>query len=1090
MDSDTHTQDYNEDWKQIPTHDSIPPYSIFTKPIEKASKDDKDYRIIRLENGVHAMVVHDEGTDKAAASMDVSVGFYLDPDDLPGLAHFCEHLMFMGTEQFPRENDYAEFLSKNNGSSNAYTTFSSTNYYFDVAAPALHPALTRFAAFFHSPLFSSSCTFREVNAVDSEFKQNIPNDSVRLAEVDKRLCKEGHPYKKFGCGNKQSLLQLSDDAEGGPSGPELRRRLVEWWEEQYCAGRMKLCVIGKDSLDELSDMVSTLFSPIQNRKKHPFPLTNEHPYGPDELGTLIHVQSLAAIHAIQVTFPLKYQPPDWRYKHADLLSHFIGHEGPGSLCSYLKKKGWITTLDSGLSGSKGFDFFSITIMLTEDGFACYLSVLKYVFKFISLLKESSISSFHQSEVSKITRMLFDFADRVPQDSYAIWISRHLSWPAPPELTLTAPQTTWDWEDPEYEENVIKDLLSGFTLDKARVMLMARKEDHEKSGRVGVQWEKEPWFGAEYCVEKWEKYFIDQTKKTNDIEELHLPEPNPYIPKDLAVTKTDMPSPQKRPRLVHETSISSLWYKTDDQFWLPKSHATIEIRSPLANKSPRACVLTRLFVDIYVDAFEESTYNAELAGLSSTFGADSLGVYFVINGYTDKLSMLTQYLLKSIKSMKVNTERLEIMKDELQLDYKNFYLSSPHQVSGAVLNWSLREPYWSLEETLREVPDITAHELQDHITNLLSEVKVQTLLVGNMSEEDAISLIKMTEAILDSRPLSSPVFNKALIPLEKSNYVISKLNPNVDEPNCSITYYIHIGKRNDRRLRVTADILSQILSEPAFNILRTKEQLGYVVYCSERFLAGSAHFGLQVVVQSEKEPEFLEERVETFFEEMKGVIEEMDLDTFEEQKASLGKAWMETDKSLDEEVGRFWAQIETGHLDFCRREYDTAFLKNVTKDEVLDLFMRQVHPSSTTRSKLSVHLRSSMQERVSPTAAGAFESLVKDAKLAVKKIAWKQAFGDELPVVAEFRKYWEKVFTEANVDSAESTALFEKLPALVEQSPVENDSWKDFRKKVEYVEDLKKFRSLLGISDEPKSVAQWDEVVSKRYNGHLGGNNVL
>jgi insulysin len=35
------------------------------------------------------------------------------------------------------------------------------------------------------------------------------------------------------------------DSDGGSVGRETRRRLVEWWTKEYCASRMRLCVIGK-----------------------------------------------------------------------------------------------------------------------------------------------------------------------------------------------------------------------------------------------------------------------------------------------------------------------------------------------------------------------------------------------------------------------------------------------------------------------------------------------------------------------------------------------------------------------------------------------------------------------------------------------------------------------------------------------------------------------------------------------------------------------------------------------------------------------------------------------------------------------------
>ena len=197
-----------------------------------------------------------------------------------------------------------QFLSRNNGSSNAYTATTNTNYYFNVATSALAGALERFSGFFHSPLFAPSGTVRELNAVDSEHKKNLQNDVWRIYQVNKHNTKPGHVWSKFGSGNKLTLtsaarkllqdgkkkaangsatspgpskeptpvssslpspapsvssgtsLESSDD--GGPIGRETRRRLVEWWGKEYCAGRMRLCVIGKGVVSCLSLVVAAL----------------------------------------------------------------------------------------------------------------------------------------------------------------------------------------------------------------------------------------------------------------------------------------------------------------------------------------------------------------------------------------------------------------------------------------------------------------------------------------------------------------------------------------------------------------------------------------------------------------------------------------------------------------------------------------------------------------------------------------------------------------------------------------------------------------------------------------------------------------
>lgn len=221
-----------------------------------------------------------------------------------------------------------------------------TNYYFNAAPGALAGAIQRFAGFFHSPLFDPSCTLRELNAVDSEHKKNHQADLWRIYQVNKTLSRPGHPWNKFGTGNKESLTRVGRDlkakqaasnttslkkqalsastsaaqslapsavpsravspapsvssvssdveADGGVVGRETRRRLVEWWSKEYCAGRMRLAVIGKDSLDDLTNLVVENFSSVLNRGQEPLPLILQNPFGSDEKGVrVVHSSSFA-----------------------------------------------------------------------------------------------------------------------------------------------------------------------------------------------------------------------------------------------------------------------------------------------------------------------------------------------------------------------------------------------------------------------------------------------------------------------------------------------------------------------------------------------------------------------------------------------------------------------------------------------------------------------------------------------------------------------------------------------------------------------------------------------------------------------------
>lgn len=125
------------------------------------------------------------------------------------MSHYLEHMLFMGSEKFPDENDYDSYLQHNGGAANAYTEmvpfFSRlslcdalcetrlklwqrtawlssahvwgvqeyTNYYFDCNPAALHGALDRFSQFFVAPLCKADALEREVNAVENEFSGEL-----------------------------------------------------------------------------------------------------------------------------------------------------------------------------------------------------------------------------------------------------------------------------------------------------------------------------------------------------------------------------------------------------------------------------------------------------------------------------------------------------------------------------------------------------------------------------------------------------------------------------------------------------------------------------------------------------------------------------------------------------------------------------------------------------------------------------------------------------------------------------------------------------------------------------------------------------
>ncbi|CAJ1396756.1 unnamed protein product [Effrenium voratum] len=167
--------------------------------------DPRSYKVLQLENGLQVLLASDPTASTSAAALTVRCGTFQDPKDTLGLAHFHEHMLFLGTEKFPKEDEYSKYLSENGGDSNAFTMAEFTTYYFKVSSPHLGGALERFAEFFISPTFDPSGIEREMKAVDSESTNYSTEDGWRLLQVLKATSADQHPFNRFEVGNLTTL---------------------------------------------------------------------------------------------------------------------------------------------------------------------------------------------------------------------------------------------------------------------------------------------------------------------------------------------------------------------------------------------------------------------------------------------------------------------------------------------------------------------------------------------------------------------------------------------------------------------------------------------------------------------------------------------------------------------------------------------------------------------------------------------------------------------------------------------------------------------------------------------------------------------
>jgi insulysin len=152
------------------------------------------------------------------------------------------------------------------------------------------------------------------------------------------------------------------------------------------------------------------------------------------------------------------------------------------------------------------------------------------------------------------------------------------------------------------------------------------------------------------------------------------------------------------------------------------------------------------------------------------------------------------------------------------------------------------------------------------------------------------------------------------------------------------------------------------------------------------------------------------------------------------------------------------------------EQDADLLKNISKQDILTLFLSRIHPSSTTRSKLSVHLRSQKPppQKLSAAAVEAFEASLGKPEL---RGSWKEELGDDsTPYLDQFESYWKA----QGVDSV----LLASIPDLAKKYPLEDKVLP--REGVEYIDDVKAFKKFLQVSEETGPSVEWGDIPLSKY----------
>ena len=253
-------QKYNKQKKEIKIDDSDPS-EIQEKTFDKFAKSGASepkifpYEIHqqKLSNGLNVVTVPYPSPGIAAFYIVVRTGSRNEVEPgKTGFAHFFEHMMFRGTEKYPKEK-YSNVLKSTGASANANTSLDRTLYHMTGDASKLETMFTIESDRFKNLAYSMQDFKTEAGAVKGEYTKNSANPYSKLNEMLQNTAFESHTYKHTTMGFFEDIVDM-------PNQYEYSR---EFFNRYYRPEYSTIIVVGDVTADKVNKLALDYFGDWQ-----------------------------------------------------------------------------------------------------------------------------------------------------------------------------------------------------------------------------------------------------------------------------------------------------------------------------------------------------------------------------------------------------------------------------------------------------------------------------------------------------------------------------------------------------------------------------------------------------------------------------------------------------------------------------------------------------------------------------------------------------------------------------------------------------------------------------------------------------------
>lgn len=894
--------------------------SVTEPDVVVSPNDARLYQTLTLENGIEVLLVSDPAVEKSAAALSVGVGLLFDPMAYQGMAHYLEHMLFLGTEKYPESDGYMAFIQENGGANNAYTWLDITNYMFEVKNSAYDSAIDRFAHFFKTPLLDPEYIEKEKSAVNAEWSMRREMDFFGMYKLSRSLMGD-HPANRFLIGNLETLADEEDST--------LHEATKGFYAQYYSANLMKVAMVSNRSLPEMVALAKANFGDIVN-KEVPTPKVTAAIDFDKAAGKLIHYVPQEDQRMVQIDFIIDGNVDEFRVKPNQYLSYIIGSEMPNTPATILKELGWASALMASSAPDQfgNYGVFSISVDLTEAGMAHRETIVDLLFGYLDQLKAEGVDDRYATEFKTSLDNQFQFLEKVNDFAYVSQLAGAMQ-DYPSKHAVDAP-----FRFEGFDKEAVDRVLSQLTPERAQVWYVSKDEPADQEMHF---------YSGKYSVKP--LTIAPQAQRLALVEDygLAMPALNTLLPESFAVAHADA----KPTRVVQKPGME-IWLQGSDVYReQPKGFTQIYLNTSSREVGPESVVLQSLWTDLYNLRQATLFTEASVAGMNASVSG-SHGLKLSFSGFTDKQSELVAKALSALRFTPTEDELTQAI-DRFERGLENSKRSFPVRQLRPALNRLTMSGNYSEDALRAALQKVTVTSFNAYVAEELTSAYVRAYLFGNYSNDTAGNLAAVIDEALPART-GEAYIRPAMYAPEPGKSVV--LQQDLPVEDLGMIYLFAAPEASFENI-ARGEVLGAHLANRAFNRLRTEEQLGYAAGGMATLVGDHPFLGFYIQTPV-KAPVAMLERFESFKREYQTNLAELTAEDFERIKAGVLTNLTEPPKNLSEEAGPFISDWTKERYAFDSRAKLVAAVESVTIDDIRRYYDATVMAESP--SKLLIQLR--------------------------------------------------------------------------------------------------------------------------------------